>query len=393
MFSSSNAPFPLSAEGSVILAMAREAAVRRSQGQDIIDLTLGEPDLYPPAHVVAAAGAFASGPLGYSPSNGLKELRSAIRRSAARDFGLNYADSEVAVGCGAKQIIFNLFMATLDRGSEVIIPAPYWPSYPDMVTMLGGLPVIVPFERENGFRLSMRSLRAAITAKTRWFILNAPCNPTGVVYSDHELEGIARVLRENPHVMVLSDEIYVHIHYGKSLPATIATVAPDLKERIFVVNGVSKAYAMTGWRVGWGLGAEGLISRISSIQSQNCTQTSTLSQLAAIAALDGPQDFLADRREIYRERCISALEVLEMSPHLVVMAPEGAFYLFVQLPETLDDKTAAMALMSFGVATVFGSAFGAPGYLRLSFATDLEALRKGCKRLVDGVAHLVEGVR
>lgn len=370
--------------------MAKHAANLRSQGKDIIDLTLGEPDLPPPAHVVTAAREFAAKPLGYSPANGLMELRAAIRRSTVRDFGLEYADNEVAVGCGAKQIIFNSFMATLDPGDEVVIPAPYWASYPDIATMLGGIAVIVPCEQSNGFKLSATALSSAITEKTRWLVLNSPGNPTGAIYSEHELEGLARVLRQHQHVMVLCDDIYAHIHYGKAPPPTFAAVAPDLRDRLLIVNGVSKSYSMTGWRVGWGLGPEALISRIGAIQSQNCTQTSTLSQFAAISALDGPQEILAQRRAMYFDRCVDALEMLETSVHLAVAIPDGGFYLFVKLPPCLDDEMTARALMSFGVATVFGSAFGAPGYLRLSFATDSAALREGCKRLVDGIARLME---
>ena len=375
---------------SPILAMAKEAARLRSEGRDIVDLTLGEPDLPPPDHVIREAREMAGRPLGYSPANGIPQLRDAITRTALRESGIAYGDDQVAVGCGAKQIIFNTFMASLQPGDEVIVPAPYWASYPDMVTMFGATPVIVLCGADDGFKISASALRAAITKQTRWFVLNSPSNPTGATYSVEELQDLASVLRDHPRIMVLSDEIYGHIHYGEGSVTSLAVAAPDLRDRILVVNGVSKAYAMTGWRVGWALGATDLISRITTVQSQNCTQTSTLSQHAAVAALDGPQEFLAERLDIYNSRRAVALDILNGSPHLNVRSPEGAFYLFFRLPYSLNDRMVANALLNSGVATVFGSAFGAPGYIRISFATDIETLREGCLRLVSGVARLVD---
>lgn len=367
---------------SAILGMARRAAELRAAGRDIVDLTLGEPDFAPPPHVADAAIEAARRPLGYTPSNGIPALRTAVRQAIARDRGLDYADNEIAVGCGAKQVIFNAFLATIKAGDEVIIPTPYWASYPDMVSLCGGTPVIVQCSAEDGFLLSPSTLSAAITPKTRWIILNAPGNPSGALYSSAELEAIAEVLRSHPHVLVMSDEIYAHIRYTDDAYRSIAAVAPDLRERILIIDGVSKAYAMTGWRVGWGFGSPPLIAKITAIQAQNCTQTATLSQIAAVAALNGPQDVLTERNAIYRERRDVGIAALSASPFLDVSVPDGAFYLFPKLIGRSDDVAVAEMLLQAGVATVPGSAFGAPGHLRLSFATDKATLKDGCKRIV-----------
>ncbi|MCI9868748.1 pyridoxal phosphate-dependent aminotransferase [Rhizobium skierniewicense] len=367
---------------SPILAMARRAAELRADGKDIVDLTLGEPDFAPPSHVADAAIEAARRPLGYTPSNGIPALRNAVRRAIARDRGLDYSDREIAVGCGAKQVIFNAFLATIKSGNEVIIPTPYWASYPDMVSFSGGTPVTVQCPAEQGFLLSPSALSAAITANTRWVVINAPGNPSGALYSRTEMEAIAEVLRKHPRVLVMSDEIYAHIRYTDTTYVSIASVAPDLRERILLIDGVSKAYAMTGWRVGWGLGSKDLIARITAIEGQNCTQTATLSQIGAVAALDGPQDVLKERSAIYRERRDAGYAALSASPFLNVPVPDGAFYLFPKLVGRDDDVAVAEALLQSGVATVPGSAFGAPGHLRLSFATDKATLEEGCRRIV-----------
>ncbi|MBR0663767.1 aminotransferase class I/II-fold pyridoxal phosphate-dependent enzyme [Roseomonas hellenica] len=248
--SSSIAPSP-------ILAMARRAAALRAKGRDIVDLTLGEPDFAPPAHVAEAARAAAGQPLGYTPANGIPALRAAARRALMRDRGLGYGDDEVAIGCGAKQVIFNAFLATIRPGDEVVIPAPYCASYPEMVRLCGGVPVIPPCPAEDGFRLSPAALAAAMTPRSRWVVLNAPGNPSGALYAEQELAALAAVLRAHPGVLILSDEIYAHIRYRPGPFASIAAAARELRDRILLVDGVSKAYAMTGWRVGWGFGAPG----------------------------------------------------------------------------------------------------------------------------------------
>ncbi|WP_327748099.1 aminotransferase class I/II-fold pyridoxal phosphate-dependent enzyme [Streptomyces europaeiscabiei] len=380
---------PLTAPaGSPILEMARRAAEYRAAGRRVIDLTLGEPDFATPVHAVAAAQQAAGRPMGYSPANGIPELRRAARHALERDRALSYSDAEVAVGCGAKQVIFNAFFATLHPGDEVIIPAPYWAGYPDMVRLCGAVPVVVPCSAESGFRLSPDTLTAAMTDRTRWVVLNAPGNPSGATYSHDLLVGLAEVLRRHPSTLILSDEIYAHIRYHAGEYVGIAHVAPDLRERILLVDGVSKAYAMTGWRVGWGFGPSDLVRRITAVQTHNCTQTSTVSQIAAVSALQGPQDLLAERRETYRRRRDAGLAILKRSRHLDTMEPDGAFYLFPRLTAG-DDHAAADALLEAGCATIPGSAFGAPGHLRLSFATDLAALEEGCRIIVatlDGIS-------
>jgi aspartate aminotransferase len=380
--STSTSPPVVLAGGSPILAMARRAAELRASGHDIVDLTLGEPDFAPPPHVADAAIEAARRPLSYTPSNGIPALRAAVRRAIARDRSLDYADNQIAVGCGAKQVIFNAFMATLQPGDEVIIPAPYWASYPDMVRICGATPVVVSCPAEVGFRLSPGALAAAITPKTRWLILNAPGNPSGALYTPDELAALAAVVRQHPGLLLMSDEIYAHIRYTESAYVSIANVAPDLRARILLVDGVSKAYAMTGWRVGWGFGEAELIARIAAIQGQNCTQTSTLSQIAAVAALNGPQDSLAERCAIYQARRDAGLAMLRQSQALEVPTPDGAFYFFPRLRDGSDDVAMADRLLDAGVATVPGSAFGAPGHLRLSFATNRDTLVEGCLRVV-----------
>jgi aspartate aminotransferase len=300
------------------------------------------------------------------------------------DRGLDFGDDQIAVGCGAKQIIFNAFQATLKPGDDVIVPAPYWASYPAMIKMCGAQPIILPTTASEGFRLTAEHLAAGLRlAKSpKWVILNAPGNPSGSLYSETDLQALAEVLRQYPDVMVLSDDIYAEIRFTQGPCLTLASVAPDLAERILIVDGVSKAYAMTGWRVGWGCGSRSLISAITTVQSQNCTQTSTLSQLAAVAALEGPRGFLAERNAIYRQRRDAALQVLQASDKLEVSCPEGAFYLLPQFKTSIDDQSLALDLLEVGVATVPGSAFGLPGHLRLSFATDEATLVEGCKRLV-----------
>ncbi|WNW11468.1 pyridoxal phosphate-dependent aminotransferase [Pseudomonas sp. DTU_2021_1001937_2_SI_NGA_ILE_001] len=372
---------------SPILLMARHAAALRAQGQDVIDLTLGEPDFDAPAHVLLATHAALGQRQSYSPANGLPRLREAIRWRVRHDRGLHYREDQVAVGCGAKQVIFNAFMATLQPGDEVLLPAPYWASYPDMIRLCGAQPVVLPTTAAEGFRLTAEHLAAALelSPNARWLVLNAPGNPSGSTYSVAQLRELAEVLRGYPQLMILSDDIYAEIRFTDQPYATLAAVAEDLNERTLLVDGVSKAYAMTGWRVGWGCGPAPLVAAINAIQSQNCTQTSTLSQLATIAALEGERDFLSERNAIYRQRRDAALAVLRTSQTLDVLSPEGAFYLLPRIKGTHDDQDVAMDLLKVGVATVPGSAFGAPGHLRLSFATDQATLVKGCQRLVSAL--------
>lgn len=369
---------------SPILLMARRAAELRAANHDVIDLTLGEPDFTAPSHVIEATLQAMQQRLGYTAANGIPALRQAIRSRMKADRSLSYEDDQIAVGCGAKQIIFNAFFATLRSGDEVLIPAPYWASYPDMIRMCGASPVVLPTTAAEGFRITPEHLAAALklSKRPRWLVLNAPGNPSGAVYSKRDLEDLAEVLRLYPEVMILSDDIYAEILYVEEPYSTLSAVAPDLAERTLIVDGVSKAYAMTGWRVGWGCGPRELIAAITSVQSQNCTQTSTLSQYAAIAALNGPRDFLRERNEIYRQRRDAAMEILSASTALDVNNPQGAFYLLPKVRGISDDQALAFDLLTSGVATVPGSAFGMPGHIRLSFATDQVSLVEGCKRLV-----------
>lgn len=373
---------------SPILAMAKRAADLKAAGHQIIDLTLGEPDFNAPQHVIDSAhDILENRKLGYSPANGLPELRNAIINAFMRDRAVGYSDAEIAVGCGAKQIIFNAFLASIEQGDEVIIPTPYWASYPDMVRACGGNPVIVPCSLLNDFRLQPEQLMAAITERTRWLIINAPGNPSGVTYSAEDLEALGAVLLKYPHVMIMSDDIYAHIHFSDDDKPFIPLikVVPELRDRILTVDGVSKAYAMTGWRVGWGAGPRSLIERMVAIQSQNCTQTSSLSQLAAVQALLGSQQCLEDRNEVYRERRDAALSILRSSTLLSVKKPNGAFYLFPKLigQKNNGDTVANELLQHYKVAVVPGSAFGVSDAFRLSFAADTEVIIEGCKRIVD----------
>jgi aspartate aminotransferase len=385
---------PAPATGSPILAMTAKAAELRAQGRDIIDLTLGEPDFAPPPHVVdAVRDQIGQGKFGYTPANGIPQLRAAIRRSFLRDRGLEYADSEIAVGCGAKQVIFNAFLATVKPGDEVIIPAPYWASYPAMVKASGGVPVIAPCGAADSYLLTPAQLTAALTPRTRWLIINAPGNPSGTVYSKAQLRALADVLLDHPDVLIMSDDIYAPLRYaepGEALAPfeTIAALEPKLKDRALTIDGVSKAYAMTGWRVGWAGGPRAIISAITAVQSQNCTQTASLSQLAAVAALDGPQDILAERNAIYQSRRDAAVAVLKTCPQIEILSPPGAFYLLPRLLGALSDgdSIAQRALEEAGVALVPGSAFGVADHLRLSFATDETTLTEGCRRLVGFLA-------
>lgn len=375
---------------SPILAMAKRASDLKAAGHKIIDLTLGEPDFSPPLYVLDAAQAVMfTRKLGYSPANGLPELRSAIIEAFARDRGLEFSSDEIAVGCGAKQIIFNAFLASIEPGDEVVIPTPYWASYPDMVRACGGVPVIVQCPLIDDYRLKPERLKAAITPKTRWLIINAPSNPSGVTYTTEQLDALGDILLKHPHVMVLSDDIYSHIYFPEhSSPFTsLLNVVPQLRDRILTVDGVSKAYAMTGWRVGWGAGPKALISRMVAIQSQNCTQTSTLSQIAAAVALNGDQSFLKERNEVYRLRRDAAVKILRSCSLLAVHRPEGAFYLFPKLigAKNNGDEAANELLLKYDVAVVPGSAFGVPDSLRLSFAAEIDVIEEGCKRIVEYV--------
>ena len=385
--------------------MTARARALRAQGQDIITLSQGEPDFDTPSDIrEAGIAAIRGGHTRYTAVAGIDELRSAIAAKLRRDNGLDYDPSQVIVGCGAKQVIFNALFATLDPGDEVVIPAPCWVSYPDMVRLAGGNPVVLDCPAAEGFKLSPEQLRAAITSRTKWLILNSPANPTGAVYSDADLAALAEVLREAPDVWVLCDDIYEKLVYRPARFATIAAVAPDLKWRTLVVNGVSKAHAMTGWRVGYGAGPDDLVKAMATIQGQTSSHTSSISQHAAAEALAGDQGYMPAFVNAFMERRDLMCERLKRVPGLRCRVPDGAFYLFVSCKELIgtampdgrplhSDQDFAMYLLEkFGVAVVPGSSFLAPGYIRLSYAASPEMLERACNRILAACEAVVRAV-
>lgn len=372
------------------LAVTARAAELRAAGQDIIGLGAGEPDFDTPAHVKEAAiKAIRDGFTKYTPVDGTPSLRRAVADKLRRDNQLEYTPTQVLVSCGGKQSFFNMAQALLGSGDEVVIPAPYWVSYPDMVLLADGKPVIVEAGIEQGFRITPEQLDGAITARTRLVVLNSPSNPTGAVYSRSELEALGEVLRKHPHVMVATDDIYEHILWADDAFANIVTVCPDLYDRAIVLNGVSKAYAMTGWRIGYAAGPELLIKSMKKIQSQSTSNPASISQVAAQAALEGDQSFIAEMVGVFKERHDFVVSELNAIDGVKCIASQGAFYAFPDLSEMVsrvdgvanDVELAEHLINEAGVALVPGSAFGAPGYMRLSFATSKELLAEALRRL------------
>lgn len=382
---------------------AAAARVRelKSAGHRILDLTVGEPDFDTPEHIKEAAiAAIRAGETKYTPVNGTPRLRSAIRSSLQRTHGITYSDAEISVGGGGKQVIFLALMATVDAGDEVLIPAPYWVSYPDMVRANDGTPVILSTSADASYKLTAAGLEAAITEHTTWLILNSPGNPSGAIYTGEELTELADVLRRHPHVSVLSDEIYSEISFTGSPAPSLATVAPDLRHRVLVVSGVSKSYAMTGWRLGYAAGDPLLIGAINTLQSQTSSCPSSISQAAAAAALEGPQDFIAASIPRYAERRDAAIAGLEAIDGLTPLVPHGAFYLYVDCNGLIGKQTAAgQALVNdqdvtlylldhAGVAVIQGSAYGQSPFFRISFATDIDTIREAIAAIGAAVGAL-----
>ncbi|MCP3426684.1 aspartate transaminase [Rothia sp. AR01] len=382
---------------------AAAARVRelKAEGRPILDLTVGEPDADTPRHVKdAAIAAIEAGETKYTSVNGTPALREAIRERMLRSSGIEYPDAAITVGGGGKQIIFLAFTASLDEGDEVIVPAPYWVSYPDMVRANDGTPVIAETTPEDGYKLTPRLLRESLTERTRWLVLNTPSNPTGVAYSRAELEALAEVLEEAPQVRVLTDEIYDEIYFGEGRMVGLAEAAPALRERIFTVNGVSKSYAMTGWRLGYGVGDPELVRAVNLLQSQTSSCPSSISQAAAVAALTGDQECVRRGVEIYRQRRDRALELLAGIDGLEAVVPDGAFYLFVgcrgligrRTPEggTLenDQDVTLYLLESADVAVIQGSAYGTEPFFRMSYATDLGTIEAALRAVGEAVARL-----
>jgi len=360
-----------------------------AQGAHVISLGAGEPD-FPTPDSVKEAGidAIRSDMTRYTAVAGTAELKEAIRHKFKRDNNLTYTDDEVIVGVGGKQVLYNAFMATLDVGDEVIIPAPYWVSYPDMVKLAGGTPVIVSCGEEQGFKLSPAMVRQAMTERTKWLVLNSPGNPSGAVYSRQELQALANVLKDAPHVWVMSDDMYEHIVYASDVFATMASVDPAMKPRVLTVNGVSKAYSMTGWRIGFAGGDRHVIGAMAKIQSQSTSNPCSISQHAAAQALLGEQHFLVERNERFRERRDYVVNFLNDVEGLSCRMPEGAFYVFVCCRPLLgkggiksDIDFADYILSEEKVALVAGTAFGCEGYFRVSYATSLELLQEACRRI------------
>ena len=382
-------------------AAAQRVRELKAQGHVILDLTVGEPDFDTPDHVKAAAvAAIERGETKYTPVNGTPQLREAIRDRLATRHGVHYAADQITVGGGGKQVIFLALMATLDAGDEVIIPAPYWVSYPDMVLANDGTPVIVECPQADGFKLTPSRLEEAITAETRWLILNTPSNPTGAAYTAEELRGLADVLLAHLHVWVLTDEIYDEISYEREQAPTLVAVEPRLADRVLITNGVSKTYAMTGWRIGYGAGPAELIGAINTLQSQISSCPSSISQAAAVAALTGDQGFVDDCVTVYQGRRDKTLKLLNDVPGLSCLAPAGGFYLFVNCAELLGKRTPSGQVLSTDedftrylldsgqVAVIHGAAYGSPGYFRISFATSGDILDESCQRIARACADL-----
>jgi aspartate aminotransferase len=381
-------------------AGAQRVRELRAQGRDIIGLTLGEPDFETPANVKeAATAAMAREETKYTNVDGTPELKAAIRAKFKRENALDYAPDQIMVGNGGKQVIYNAIMATVSAGDEVIIPAPYWVSYLDIPLLADGTPVAVVCRPEDGFKLTPAALEAAITARTKWVMLNSPCNPTGAVYSRAELKALAAVLLRHPHVWVLSDDIYEHLLFDGVEFATIAQVEPALYGRTLTVNGVAKTYAMTGWRIGYCGGPAELIQNMKKVQSQSTTCASSVSQAAAVQALNGPQDFVPDRARAFQERRDRVLELLREAPGIECIRPQGAFYVFAGCAGTLGKRTprgATLAteqdcvdyLLDSGVAVVGGAAYGLSPYFRMSIASPIEELTEACQRIRRAAAAL-----
>lgn len=370
------------------LSLSAEVSRRREGGEDVISLEGGEPDFDTPDHVKQAAlAAIKAGRNKYTAVDGTATLKQAIIHKLERDNGLRYAAAEVMVSVGAKQVLYNLCQAWLNPGDEVIIPGPFWPSYPDIVALAGGRPVIVPSTKAQGYKITASQLASAINAKTRLLILNSPCNPTGAVYDADELRALAHVLARHPQVLIASDDIYEQLVFADRRFVNVVNVDPRLRERTVIVNGVSKSFAMTGWRIGYAAGPAPLIAAMKNIQSQSTSNPTSIAQYAAEAALNGDRRFIDDMNRAYRQRHDWMLGALRTLPGVDCMPAAGAFYLFPEVATAMralhcaDDVAFARLLLErAGVAVVPGSAFGAPGHVRLSFAVDVPQLQRAIQR-------------
>ncbi|MEO7727290.1 MAG: pyridoxal phosphate-dependent aminotransferase [Burkholderiales bacterium] len=371
-------------------------------GRKVIGLTIGEPDFDTPPNIIdASIRALKAGQTRYTNVDGTPELKDAVALKFQRENGLTYARDEITCANGSKQVIFNALMATVTAGDEVIVPAPYYVSYPDMVLLAGGTPVAVECTEANGFKLQAADLESAITPRTKWLMLNSPCNPTGAVYTAADLKPLTAVLMRHPHVWVLTDEVYEHIVYGGMQSATPAQVEPALLTRTLTVNGVSKAYAMTGFRIGYAGGPAQLIKTIMKMQSQSTTNPSSISQAAAVEALTGPQNFLAERARNFRERRDLVVGMLNEAAGITCRTPEGAFYVFANVAGVIGKRTpqgkviandldfVMYLLDSAEVGVLQGAAYGMSPYIRLSYSTSTEKLKEACSRIQRACAELL----
>lgn len=376
------------------LAVTTKAKELKAQGVDVVDLGVGEPDFPTPKHICdAAKAALDRGETKYVPVAGTLAFRQAICGKLKRENNLDYTPDEITVNCGGKGTLYNLFIATVDEGDEVVIPAPYWVSYPDMVRLAGGTPVFVTGHEENGFKITPDDLEKAITPKTKWFVLNSPSNPSGAAYSREELRALADVLARHENVWIVSDEIYEHIVYDGFKSYSIAAVAPELKNRTLTVNGLAKSFSMTGWRVGYAAGPVEVIKAMNKVQSQSTSHAVSFCQSAGVVALNSPMDFLAERNATFKARRDMVAAKLNAVKGMSCRTPEGAFYLYPSVAGCIGKKTpdgkviendtdfASALLEAEGVAVVPGVAFGLSPYFRLSYATSTEALEKACERI------------
>ncbi len=383
------------------IAISTKARALKAQGRDVISLSAGEPDFDTPQNVKdAAIRAIQAGDTKYTDVAGTKALRQAVADKFKRDSGLDYTSDEIIISTGGKQVIFNAMVATMNAGDEAIIPTPCWVSYPDIVALADGTPVFVPCGQNNGFKLRAEDLEAAITPKTKWFMLNSPCNPTGAAYSAEELRPICDVLLRHPDIWVFTDDIYEKLAYDGFRSATVVQVEPRLRDRTVTMNGCSKAYAMTGWRIGFAGAPTKLVKAMDKLQSQSTSNTSSVSQAAAVEALTGPQGFIGEMVAVYKTRRDLVVSMLNQAPGLNCHLPEGAFYVFPSVHGCIgktsrsgtaitDDESFVTALLEEeGVAAVHGAAFMYPGHIRISYATDTESLIKACER----IQHFCEGL-
>ena len=382
------------------IAITSKAKKLKQEGKQIIDFSAGEPDFDTPDNVKKVAiEAINNGQTKYTPVNGTKELIESIIKKFKRENDLVFEPDEITVGCGGKQVIFNALLATIEKGDEIIIPAPFWVSYPDIALLVDGQPVVLDCSLDNNFKINPQDLENKITNKTKWIILNSPSNPTGAFYTEMELQNLAKILLKHPHVWIMCDDLYEHIIFDNLKFKNILQVDNKLRSRTFVVNGVSKAYAMTGWRVGYGAGPKELIKEISKIQSQSTTHTSSISQAAAIEALDNSEEFIKKNKKIFQERRDLIYSKLKDFPLLQVFLPQGSFYTYICCndiigkkkedgTEITNDLDLSDYLLDEGVAVVPGEAFGCTNFLRISFATSNENIIEGCDKIISACKKL-----